>query len=188
MQNTDESVEVVSDRVKIAKDALQPFLDLNPLASIGEIERPKGVKLLAILTPWGDKSLVLTIPKDEREFESFQSVVNNLFLPPRYSAIWHRDTKDFEILWTAFKLSRNASEIPGRKFSFKFVEDEYKCEFAKSSEALLKLAGAFRPISQSDTDYRNLGSFDVFVTKEPEELLPSIGEPHSFWIRNLDWN
>ena len=100
-----------------AAAALKPFFDYNTLSSIVELERASGTKILAVDRPWGDRSLELVIPDD---IGPFASVLNNLGLPPRYSAIWHRDTKDFEVLWTAFRLASTSEEIIGRKLLFKF--------------------------------------------------------------------
>jgi hypothetical protein len=138
--------------VASAMAALKPFLDENPLASIVEMERPAGTKILAIERPWGDRSIALVIPEN---IETFAGVLNNLLLPTRYSALWHRDTKDFEILWTAFRLSGNAAEIVGRNFSFKFRGKEYNCGFSRSSDSVFVLAKAIRPLGQSETGYRS---------------------------------
>jgi len=184
-ENGGRGASVTSPEIETAKTALKLFLDAHPLSSIGEEERPGGEKVLAVQRPWGDRSLVLLIPAD---IESFAAQLNSVILPARYSGLWHRDLKFFEVLWTAFRPIGNLAEIVGRKFRFKFRGKEYDCEFRRSSERALIFAKAFRPAGPTDTNYRNLWSYDIFVTREPPELIEHIGEPLSFWIEGIEWD
>ncbi len=168
-----------------AKIALKPFLDANPLTSLEEDERPAGGKVLALKRPWGDRSIVLQIPAD---VIGFAQQLNELVLPQRYSALWHRDTKSFEVLWTAFRPTGGATDVVDRSFRFKFRGHDYECGFRRASERALTLARAFRASGLSDTSYRNLWSFEIFITREPPEVLDQIGDPLSFWIEGLEWD
>jgi hypothetical protein len=164
--------------------ALQPFLQANSVSAVEE-QDVKGQKHVLIKRPWGDSSLAFRVPAN---FDPLAEALNNLLLPPRYSAVWHRDTKDLEILWTAFRLKGAQADVAGRTFLFKFRNTEYKCGFERSSARVLTLARCIAPQGQSETGYRNLWSFDIFVSRELVELQESLGEPLSFWIRSVEWN
>ena len=181
----DEAIPVVLPTVAATQAALKPFLDANPSSSIEEEEIAPGIKSLMVKRPWDDRSLMLEVPKD---ILGFAEALNNLHLPPRYSGVWHSDTKAFEIIWTAFKTTGNSAECVGRKFSFRFRGQEYECEFARSSDRVLAVAAAMLPAGQTETGYRNLWSFWVYHAKKPAELVNRIGDPVSFWIRNVEWN
>jgi hypothetical protein len=118
----------VSPRVAAARTALKQFLDSNQSsgASVTEIDGPDGKKILVVSKPWGDPSVLLSIPDD---IVAFAATLNNLILPQRYSAIWHRNTKSLEILWTAFRASSALVDVVNRKFKFTFRQKEYSCEF-----------------------------------------------------------
>jgi hypothetical protein len=201
MAVTDESigsilapVEVVPEPPEItvlaaAKNDYSLFLKNNPASNIGEIET-KTEPIIVIQKAWNDPSFVLKIPSDDA---SLREALNNIYLPERFTGIWHIDTKDLEIIWTAFPLDPLWREIPGRSFKFKFDAIEYVCEFTHSSDRLLAIAECVRPVTSSKTSFRNLESFRthtvLVANRERDETLP---EPHtsplSFWIRNIEWN
>ena len=172
-----------SEEVVAARIALEPFLSENKSASVRDQD-----DLPWVLTPWGDESLSIMIPQDPTElFET----LNSLVLPDRFSAIWHRDTQDFEVIWTASKLLSSQKEIYGRKFEFNFRETIYKCEFGRSSARLLSLAKHVIPISMSQTNWRNLVSFGRYATideNDPPEESNDLDEPKSFWVRSVNLN
>jgi hypothetical protein len=86
---------------KAEMDALfAPFLNANRLTTIDEIGPAEGCY---ITKPWGDASVAIDIPRDAA---GLADALNKVVLPRRFSAIWHSDTKDFEVIWTAFKLRR----------------------------------------------------------------------------------
>lgn len=169
---------------------LRPFLLANSPSSIEERETPQGKKI-AIQKPWGDESPILFVPD---EIEPFSDVLNNLYLPERFSAIWHKDTSDLEVIWTAHPLSPQLAEFTTRRFLFQYQSKEYKCEFSRASDRLLLLAKNSQPIASSITYFRNLLSFHIYTTLGEDsgngESLPEppIGEPLCFWIRGVEWN
>ena len=177
----------VSPRVAAARLALKQFLVSNQSSgvSVTEIDGPDGKKILVVSKPWGDLSVLLLIPDD---IVAFAATLNNLILPQRYSAIWHRDTKSLEILWTAFRAPSFLDDVTNRKFKFTFRHKEYACEFSRASESVLTLARAFQSGASSDTQYRNLPAFNIYVTKQPQALQSLLGDPLCFWIKDIDWD
>jgi hypothetical protein len=151
------------------------FLAANPLSKIKrqafEVDGPKQA---IIEKPWGDSSLAVMIPDDPT---ALADILNSLRLPLRFSALWHQDTKDLEIIWTAYPLGPDSQEIGRRTFKFKFRASEYVCEFGASSARLKTLAGSLRQIGQSETGFRNTPSY---------KREDAVG--HSFWIRNIEYD
>lgn len=173
---------MTAESISEIETQLTSFLALNPMCSISE----DGNK---IKMPWGDSSLELIIGNIEKT----APLLNNLFLPERYSAIWHRDTKNLEIIYTAYPLKGKFECIKNRGFSFHYKKKHYKCQFNTSSEQLLEVARLAKPITASDTSWRNLISFNQYnqnqAAKSDGAPIPfeSISEPISFWIENIEW-
>ena len=188
MADADKPVPALT--VAEAREKLRPFLDANPASSVEEVESQDG-KNIAIKKPWGDDSLVIYLPED---IQPFVGGINPLYLPERFTAVWHTDSTDLEVIWTAHPLSEAALDLKERKFSFRNSGHEYECEFSRSSDRLLLLAKNSRPISVSKTLYRNLQSFNAYARNEKsgngadDIPRPLTGEPFSFWIRKIDWN
>ena len=160
-----------------------PFLSRNKLSTIDEIDLASG-KVLAVKNPWGDPSVALKIPPNS---DSLQDALNNVFLPERFTALWHLDTKDFEIVWTASPLNKEWMDIFGRAFAFSWKAHDYNCDFSRSSDRLLSIAESFEPVLTSSTNFRNLFSFKLFCgMQKVGDIVPSY-EPRSFWIRNVDF-
>lgn len=167
------------------------FLAENPQSTIDWLETNDGERL-AIQSPWADPSIAIFIPEDA---DVLADAVNAIYLPENFSAVWHRDTKKFEVIWTAHPIPRQIEDIRDREFELSYNRKEYKCSFAPSSERLLTLAENSQPISGSRTGHRNLQSFYSYARyKKPhtegEESppRPRSGDPLSFWIEGLDWN
>jgi hypothetical protein len=167
-----------------AQALLQPFLDNNTLSAVDEIDVDGETKILAIKAPWGEESFVLHL---SNEAEQLAQALNHVFLPERLTAVYHRDTKDLEFIWTARKLSQNWEEVDDRRFDFVRGDRTYRCEFARSSERVVRIAKHFTPVlSGAPVGYRNMISFHAWNHLEPTDARR--GEPRSFWIRNVDWN
>ncbi|RTL97510.1 MAG: hypothetical protein EKK31_26975 [Hyphomicrobiales bacterium] len=171
---------------KEAKDKLKPFLESNPKSEVKEAS-VLGKNELVIANPWGDASLVLLLDKDA---DATIDIINGLILPERLSAIYHRDSKSLEVLWTAFKLNKNNQSVFGRKFSFSFAGNAYECEFGAASEQLLRVATKFHPVGPSDIGYRNIASFSSFVDagESAKQDDSPYGTPSCFWIRGLEYS
>lgn len=176
-----DSAELIAVR-----DRLAVFLDCNPESSVAEVT-VGDEKVRVVRKPWGDSSLSFRIPD---EWQEFCDIMNALLLPHRFTAIYHKDTRRFEIIWTAYRLNGDSEEVPGRKFSFAYGGKTYKCHFGESSSRLLTLAEAMIPLKMSSTSFRNLQSFRYYVRmqKDPDFKNPSIEKPISFWIDGIDFD
>lgn len=184
----DEPAEATSE-LERARNRLRPFLEAHPYSTIDEIDSGEG-KLLGINKPWGEDALVIFLPDD---LDAIADALNNLYLPERFTAIWHKDQKEFEIIWTAFPLSAQLDEVKNRKFLFHFDSKEHECQFSRSSDRLLLIAEYAAPVALSLTGHRNLFSYRRYVERqksgnEDGSPVPALGEPISFWIKNLEWD
>lgn len=176
--------------VEQTKAQLGNFLALNPASNIDEVDAPDG-KRIGIVNPWGDSSLVIFVPTENQEFID---LMNQVRLPERFTAIWHSDTKAFEVIYTAYFLLGDQADVQSRQFVFQHAGKEYSCKFARSSDRLLRIAEYAQLVAETTTGWRNLLSFRAFVRKEQAgdeatELAKSrFGEPTSFWVYDVDWN
>lgn len=173
--------------LQAVQEAFASFLANNPASKIVASENPAFVA--CILNPWDDESLALDILVDHADLAE---ALNNLYLPWRYSAIWHRDTKSLEVIWTTFTLPSTWKDIPGREFVFSFKGIDYNCHFTTSSNRLLTIALSFRPISSSGINFRNLVPYRFHMVDKPREIeagnLAPDTSPLSFWIKGVEWN
>lgn len=173
--------------IEYLENKLANFLEKNPTSKIELIKVPSSsgkpdLDVHRVSSPWGDPTLAILLLDN---LEEMASVLNNVYLPERLSAVWHQDSKDIEVIWTALPLSPSQKEIDGRKFIFQFSGKKYKCEFSKSSDRLLKLAKySFPETNPSATNFRNLQSFARMARDEenPENIEYTA---RSFWIRNV---
>jgi hypothetical protein len=160
---------------------LAPFLSANPVSKL------RKEKSVYISDPWGDSTLEMRIrDKDDQLIEDLNGVV----LPPPLSAIFHRNNRAMEIIYTALGIDENVAK---RSFVFRFDGREYPCKFGSSSDKLIRIALATRPISgATQTAHRLLPSFWQWNFQnrprlgEQEERTPKT-TPISFWIENIDW-
>jgi hypothetical protein len=104
-----------SVRLGQLKSLLAPFLARNPYSKISEIREDEegNAPLYVVERPWNDETLLIRLP--EEQTSNIAACLNSLLLPPRFSALWHADTKDFEVIWTAFKLSALAEDLSPKK-------------------------------------------------------------------------
>ena len=157
---------------------LQPFLIQNPESDI-EVKN----KVPVIARPWGDDTIELRVPE---ESEFLVDALNAVRLPPRFTAIWHEDNKEFEIIFTAMPIEE---ELQSRGFEFRFGDHDYKCAFGLASQRLRSIALASRPLGPpSQTNYRNLQSFHILEhsqEKHPDSRSEQYGDPTSFWISGI---
>ncbi|MDH2383610.1 hypothetical protein [Bradyrhizobium sp. CER78] len=172
------------DEVRLA---LAPFLQRNPNTSVAFY--PESTDRICVFKAWNDDSIVFQVPTEDAA--AFYEAFNNLLFPERFTAIWHSDTKDFEIIYTAFPLTGTQRDMKGRRFTFGFKDVDYTCEFGAASERLLTAAGSAIFTGPSTTEHRNLQSFQWSAFKATgrlESLKDLPLEPISFWIRNFDWD
>ena len=168
-----------------AESKYGPFLEANPGSWLQIVELGGGPRAV-IYEPWNDPSIAIIAPKDDDS--ALAEALNSIFLPPRYTALHHRDLRKMEVIWTAYKLEQGQEQIQDRKFIFELEGVEHECTFARSSDRLLAIAKESMPLQMSSTDFRNLRSFATFANDREEEGLPSHGEPLSFWISEVDWD
>lgn len=163
---TDES----DDRPAVSPvDPLSDFRSANPEASIEEVGDAYSVN-----KPWGDPSVALHVSKDNTQL---LAALNAVRLPPRFTAILHRDTGDLEFIFSVLK---SDDEIRERRFTFSFEGMNYRCEYGDASERLKLVIRAARPqLPATDTGHRNLLTFRVM-----SRVADATRVPTSFWIRS----
>jgi hypothetical protein len=181
-----ESAEVEETRAE-----LHAFLADNPEATIGISESEP--KLPVVQTPWGDPSVAILIPTEEDERASLLEALNGVLLPPRLSALYHKDAERLEVIFTARKLSDGLKELSDRGFEFYFRERLMKCFFGESSGTLLQIARNTIYPQNSTTGFRNLMSFSAFAslptgdTESTKVARSQFDKPLSFYVDGLQW-
>lgn len=183
--------ERIEPGVSDLQTKLAPFLKANPEAKISSARvRNEKDKVVfdwhVIEKAWNDESVGLVVAPSLAP--ALIDALNAVVLPQRLSAIWHKDTKDLEVIWTAFRLSDPAREIASRKFDFSIGPKTYRCEFGESSERLVAIAHAFVQLRGSETSYRNLASFEAYATNKEGPIKQRLDKPRSFWVRNLEFD
>jgi hypothetical protein len=163
---------------------LQRFLEANPESALEEVTYP--IQGFAITEPWGDRSIEIFLPARP---DPLISALNNVFLPERFTAIWHTDSKLFEIIYTVYEVEK---EIANRSFSIEHKGRTYECFFRDASERLLLFAEHYYAVGTTTTDYRNLDPFSDYVLGKKRvrgfKPIPS-ARPLCFWIKGIpDWN
>lgn len=162
---------------------LEPFFAANPKSTISSVEIPNFGQVHRIERPWGDSTLDMLLPHDPAEIID---ILNSLVLPERLSALWHSDTQDIEVIWTALPLSGDQQEIADRKFTFQFGGKSYKCEFGAASERLTTIAGLVAPTTNpTDTNFRNMLSFIRMAHQGRNDADKTEYRARSFWIRKV---
>lgn len=184
-QPNEEEILLPLSTMEDIEQNLQLFLERHKQTKIVKHHVTDRVSVFRIEDPWNDPTLTISLGFD---FLGIVDVLNNVVLPERLSALWHQDTKDLEVIWTAYELSDDQKEISGRKFDFIFNRKTYICEFGPASERLLKLAECSYPkTNPSTTNFRNLQSFHYLSRSKDddntEDLAESLNEPLCFWIR-----
>ena len=158
---------------------LQEFLSRNPEAAI-----KAGGREPSVSRPWGDESIEIPLHSDD---EALFEALNAVRLPPRFTAIWHEDTSELEIIFTV--LSKK-NYLLGRKFEFRYRGSCYHCGFGPSSPRLRVIARKARPSGIAPQfDLRNLQPyyrFEHMLDEQPDASYVVNGTPVSFWIRGID--
>ncbi len=167
---------------------LEEFLKANPLSNVDVRELPSAdgsvEEIVSVNKPWGDATLIIKMPRDTVSYDALKDVLNCIVLPKRYSAIIHRDTNVLEVIWTAYKRSKVAQEVEGRKFEFVFNGRGHECRFDKASDRLLLLARHCIPISSpGPSEHRNIISLHLFASGADH---PNFGDPVSFFVNIHD--
>jgi hypothetical protein len=158
---------------------LQAFLSRNPEAEVRTGEREPSV-----VRPWGEDAIEIPLHSDDEEL---CEALNAVRLPPRFTAIWHEDTRDFEVIFTVLA---EGDRFLDRSFEFRYRGSCYHCSFGPSSSRLRAIARKARPSgSPSRSDFRNLLPFYRFehtLEAHPDADYATHGKPISFWICGID--
>ena len=164
---------------KYLRAKLQAFLCRNPEADVRA-----GGREPSVIRPWGEEAIEIPLRSDDEEL---LGALNAVRLPPRFTAIWHEDTREFEVIYTVLKRENHLLE---RRFEFRHRGSCYHCGFGPSSPRLRAIARKARPSgSPSHSNFRNLQPFYRFehtLEEHPNVDYVTNGEPTSFWIRGID--
>lgn len=170
---------------------LASFLASNPRSALRFDEK---ADRYFIVKPWGDDSFELAVPSDD---DRIAATLNAVFLPERYSAIYHPTKRILEVAYTVFQPSGGPT-ILTRAFDFHHAGRTHRCHFGPSSDELLNIAEHVRQKeSFGTTNYRNLMSYNTYklisdgrITNPPPELTAAYKDasPISFWINEIDWD
>jgi hypothetical protein len=176
--------DALEGALQLAKERLAVFTANNPASRIEIIEITG--KTVAVRAPWGDQSMAIQIPATDSD--ALIDALNNVRLPERYTAIWHRDSEQFEIIYTAYPL--HVTEVESRAFTFKHKDFTCECNFGDSSDRLLQIAGNFWPIAPATAGFRNLPSFRNYLRmrKNDKANLMAGARALSFWIKGIKWD
>lgn len=165
--------------IDVATEKLAAFFEGNPSSTIVNLENADGFE---ILNPWNDASIALEITDG---FDEIADTLNMLVLPERFTAIWHKDSKWLEVIWTAYHLPESQLALKDRQFKFLHKGKEHRCNFGMSSERLMAVAKHAAPKTISESNHRNIQSFAAYVHSRVRDGL---GEPRSFWISDVEWD
>lgn len=135
-----------SKTLKYLKTNLRPFLRNNTNSKIEEV---KGNYF--ITNPWNDKSLIFILFPRKRS--KLINALNQLVLPPQYSAIFHLDTNTMEFIYDRLKPD---DPILSREFMFNLEKGQYKCNYKIASDRLMELVEYSARAQDTSTDFRNL--------------------------------
>jgi hypothetical protein len=144
---------------------LSEFIRTNPSSKVRQ-----DAKKIVIELPWNDASLELTFRGPRLAGDA--ACLNLLVLPERFNAIYHRDRRCIEYIFS--DLFDTDDPMPSQKFAFRWGSHDYRCHYGPASDRLLFLARAFRPLrsSGSFSDYRHLEQLHDFQLQDklPKEL------------------
>lgn len=158
---------------------LQVFLTNNPETGCSRTDEGD-----VITSPWGERTIKLRIDEED---EALVDALNTLYLPPRFTAIWHRDTKDLEVIYGPLT---EDNETRSRSFDFDFGGISYSCEFGAASERLLLLVKSAALEEEGGfVDPRNLMMLQFYLRAQERQSVTSAFAdliPTSFWIRGFE--
>ena len=133
---------------------------------------------------WGEEAIEIPLRSDDDEL---LEALNAVRLPPLFTAIWHEDTEEFEVIFTVL---RREDHLLERKFEFRYRGISHHCNFGPSSSRLRAIARKARPSGDvSPSGSRNLppyNQFEVLLEYHPDADYVKNGRPTSFWIRGID--
>ena len=168
------------------KAELVSFFSRHQTSSLENVKDESGGLRLAVTRPWDDGSVQIVIPPERSELID---VLNRVLLPERLTAIYHPSLRALEVIWTTYQPRNGQEDIPGRRWVFRFKNEDHVCEFSSSSSELLCIAINSEQIQMTETAGRNLSSYKQLLMLKSihqGEMPPFFMEnPLSFWISNL---
>lgn len=170
------NLQADAEATTVLKKRLARFFKHNRYGEIGK----KG-KYFYLFKPWNDDSVAFIL----KPGSELIGALNNLILHPRFKAIYHRDSKTMEFIYTVLD-----TDDPCFKREFKFVLSgkTYTCRYGEASKELLTLSRQFRRTGkESGTEYRNLLLLREYVQSQSKKRSTSeeafLGmEPISFYV------
>ena len=154
----DKREETEAETTISLRKRLADFLKHNSHAEIA-----KDGKYFYVQRPWNDESVRFLL----RPEAELIGVLNSLILPPRFTAIYHRNSKTMEYIYTVLE---SADPICKREFKFSLSGKSYFCKYREASKELLILSRQFRRTGkQTTTDYRNLLLLREYVQSQPKK-------------------
>jgi hypothetical protein len=179
--NASKTAKSVASREARSQSVLSEFVRVNPWSKV-HVDA-KGAK---IELPWNDGSLELTIANVKRNREV--ECLNQLVLPERFNAIYHRDRKCVEFIFS--HLFDAEEPMPSEEFTFRWRSHDYICHYGPASDRVLLLARIFRPVRGSSSDYRHLSEVHDFQLQHrlPKEIRTFYESRKvvSFFVENVD--
>lgn len=138
---------------------LSEFVRSNPWSKVR-----RDAKGITIELPWNDASFELSIHSAKDVGQA--PWLNSLVLPERFKAIYHRDHRCIEYIFS--DLFDTDDPMPSQKFAFRWRSHDYRCHYGPASDRLLFLARLFRPLrsSGSFSGYRHLGELHDFQLQD----------------------
>lgn len=159
---------------------LNKFLINNKFAKI-----KKEGKRYVIDRPWNDQSIAFSL--EAKTKDKLIDTLNNVILPPRFTAIYHLDSNVMEYIYALLPKENPYRE---REFNFKVEKDSYRCKFSESTEKLLTISRSFvRTDGYPHAHYRNLSQFRAYSDRKGK-LVADVNyyatrEPVSFFVEGF---
>lgn len=181
---TDMKASEGNDKIATLEKKFSPFLSRNRNAKVEKRE-----ELYYITNAWNTGSISFILEPDSES--DLITALNNLILPPRFTAIYHLDTNTMEYIFTLLNIN---SPYLSRQFDFSMEGKTYHCGFNDASARLLLLGKLFRPIEgiRGIGEDRNLMLLNVYTnpnilkTMGLEEAFLRDVKPVSFFVGEFE--
>ena len=175
------------NEIAVLEKQLEPFFKHNPHSKVRKIR--KGGKFYYITNPWNDKSVAFILKG--RTQSDLIAALNNIILPPRFTALYHLDSNTMEYIYT---LLDEDDPCYRRQFDFTIDGKAYSCKFRNATDRLLILSKFFRRAGQeSETDHRNLPLLREYIEYSSKKLKKTAVEdyfagmkPISFFVTGFE--
>ncbi len=157
---------------------LAPFLKQNPYSKVQKTKRG-----YFVINPWNDDSLRFVLEASSQA--DLIDALNNLILPPRFTAIYHLDSNTMEYIYA---LLGEDDPCFSRQFKFTLAGKHYFCKFAESSQRLLTLSkSSERTKKYTKTAYRNLVEIKDYAEYLTERTIRSFEEDYFIGMKPISF-